>query len=723
MKFNFGEIIKKIACFIFIVICVGLPITGAFSFIIIFMSGLAIVNGKIKSSFKHLSIILIIPIAIFFLKGILPHAGLQEGHNIFYIHEGYSGELEKGLDPEAFNFMKQQFQERYAFDDNICWKSPPPGSPFSYNCPGSPFAFSADSIYSNPKYSRVVDTINFNNLTQFRGSFVNSLDYNWFGAYENQGASKIKRESMPYFVMYELTPASVNSSLCWTGYVLWEDSQNHFEIINNKQKDCRKITNTDIGKKIFGVGINDKEQLGFWGRLNDLKIKVKRYLFPEKYTIPDETQLSMHLILSSKLKLSLIAKFMLEILGIFFILRLAARINWKRFALAFFITSIAITIAFSYCPELFGQYYIHEGAEDGITHQTFGKMILLHALSGNWKSAIRGVEDVFWNTPGFRYFRAIEKLFFGQTNLGYLTIVLLVPYILFGFLTNLFSKKLSFGLTLFFMLGFLPFQILNNLGATYYIYVMVVRGGWPEVLGYTAFLGGLTLALRYENSRNGEYLWYSFLAHFLFFITVFMRPQFCITVLIAVLYFSFKADKRGMRKEVILSWVAFAPVLFPLVHNAYFGSEAYLFTGARNLALSTPPLTYLRAGKEILLLNFSGKNLSDVILQLKGMIGPWYRAILLGFVFYAAFLKRKVPSNLRLIAVLCMSLHFINLFIFATYFRYVFLTWALTAVCCINLFWLWLCRRKNYLSVNLIPEWANRFLEASPEAKSDKRAT
>ena len=677
MKFNFGEIIKKIACFIFIVICVGLPITGVFSFIIIFISGLAIVNGKIKSSFKQLSIILIIPIAIFFLKGILPHAGLQEGHNIFFINQENSGALEQELDPQVFSFMKQQFLKRYSFDDNVCWKSQPPESLF---------AFSADSIFSKPKYSRIVDSINFDSLTEFRGGFANSVDYNWYGA------SKIKRESMPYFVMYELTPASVNSSLCWTGYVLWEDNPGQFKIIHNQIKDCKKITNTDIGKRVFGVGIYNKEQFGFWSRFNEFMMKVRNPFHSGKNDIPPENnkekQLSMHLILSPFLKFFAILKSILEVLGVFFILKLMVKINWRRLFLACLIIIIASTVAYMYCPELFGQYYIHEGGEDGMTHETLGRNILVHVLSGDWKSAFRGGEDVFWNTPGFRYFRAIEKLFFGDTNFGYLAVALLFPYIVFGFLENFISKKLAFCSTLFFMLGYLPFNILANLGVTYYIYLMVARGGWPEVLAFSAVLGGLTLALRYGNSRNGGYLWYGSLAHFLFFITVFMRPQFCVTALIAVLYFAFRAFKRGMIKEVFFTWIAFAPVLFPLVHNYYFGGKICLFTGFIHQSIAVPPSTYLNAGKELLSLNFSEHNFFKVIKHLKEMIGPWYRMVFLGFVFYAAFPNRKVPPNVRLVAILCISLHFVNLFVFATYFRYVLLAWALTVVIVIFLFWL-----------------------------------
>jgi len=689
MRFNFLEILKKVVCFLLMVACIGLPVIGVFSFAIVFIAGIAIVNGKIDHSFKRFIAAFVIAVAIFLIKGILPHAGIQEGHNIFFTKES-NETLERGLPPDVYNFMKQQFLIRYPLDKrndvpNGCWQRP---------VPASLFAFSADSVFSKPKYSRIVDNINFNNLTEFRGGFANDSDYTWFGD------SDIKRESMPFFVMYELSPASVDSSLCWTGFCLWEDAKGGYEKIYHQDKACRKITKSDIGRKVFGVAINNKEQLGFWGRFKELKSKIRSFFSGKKAGHApegsEEAPLSISIALSPMLKFSAILKRIMEVLGVFFILNLMVKIDRKRFLLGCLVIIIAAVIVYLYCPHLFGQYYIHEGGEDGPTHETLGRGILIDAVSGNWTKAFRGGEDVFWNTPGFRYFRALEKLFFGDTDFGYLAIVLILPYVLFGFLANFISKKWAFWITVFFLLGLFPHSdVLERLGFTYYMYVMVVRGGWPDTLAYTAFLGGLALALRYVKIRDGAYIWYGFLANLLFFITVFMRPQFCLTALIAVSYFAVRLLKEGRVKEMFFTWTGFVPALFPLAHNYFFGGKLCLFTGAINIVLHTPPSVYLDAFKELLTADFSGQNITKVVLHLRGMIGPWYRAIFLVLVFYAAFLKRKMHPGMRMIAIVCLSLHFINLFIFATYFRYVFLAWALTVIITIFLFWLKLNGQKE----------------------------
>ncbi|MDD5680734.1 MAG: hypothetical protein PHI59_05800, partial [Candidatus Omnitrophica bacterium] len=641
---------------------------------------------------KRLIAALLIATAVFVIRGAFPHAALQEGHNIFFT-KGSGETLEKELPSEVYGFMKQQFLRRYPLDKRAgfknnagCWGSP---------VPQSLFTFSADSVFSNPKYSRIVDDINFSNLTEFRGGFANSSDYNWYGA------SDIKRESMPFFVMYELSPASVNSSLCWTGFCLWEDLNGHYQLIYNQTAGCRKITRSDIGKKVFGVAINSREQSGFWSRFKGFKAKIKSFFSNKKtdYVREEnvESSLSMHLILSPVLRFSAVLKKVVEILAVFLILNLMVRIDRRRFLLASLIIAIAAIIVCLYCPHLFGQYYIHEGGEDGMTHETLGRGILINVLSGNFMEALRAGEDVFWNTPGFRYFRALEKLFFGDTNFGNLAVTLILPYVLFGFLANFISKKWAFWATMVFILGIFPgsHPLHNNGFATYYGYVMVTRGGWPDVVAYTAFLGALTLLLRYAKTQNGAYFWYGFLAHFLLFVTVFMRPQFAITVLIVVVYFAGKLMVNRRFKEIFLSWLGFTPIFFPLWHNYFFGRKLYLFTGSVQMAVTMPPSVYIDACKELLASGFSGQNVTNVILHLRCMVRSWYQLILLGVVFYAAFLKRRVPSDMRMVAIVCLSMHFVNLFIFATYFRYVLLTWTLSAIVAIFLVWLWVNKRKG----------------------------
>jgi len=51
--------------------------------------------------------------------------------------------------------------------------------------------------------------------------------------------------------------------------------------------------------------------------------------------------------------------------------------------------------------------------------------------AGNFAGALEGGEKVFYFTPGMRYLRAVEHIVFGESYLGYLTLILLLPFLVF----------------------------------------------------------------------------------------------------------------------------------------------------------------------------------------------------------------------------------------------------------------------------------------------------
>jgi hypothetical protein len=101
--------------------------------------------------------------------------------------------------------------------------------------PTSLFTQSADAIWRSAKYTRQVDAIHFTTLGEFRGGFANEIQYNFW-------AGELLREWMPFYVMYELTPASAGSRLTWKGQVFWERPAGGFEEIVHHQIASREIT-------------------------------------------------------------------------------------------------------------------------------------------------------------------------------------------------------------------------------------------------------------------------------------------------------------------------------------------------------------------------------------------------------------------------------------------------------------------------------------------------
>ena len=121
---------------------------------------------------------------------------------------------------------------------------------------------------------------------------------------------------------------------------------------------------------------------------------------------PNAEQLAMRLQLSPALKTSTVIRSFLIIAGIFITIWLTIKIRWQVLILPMIIILFATAVTVLYCPNLFGEYYIHEGGEDGLSHQTYGRGILSNAMAGDWREVLRGGQDVYWDTPGFRYFRA-----------------------------------------------------------------------------------------------------------------------------------------------------------------------------------------------------------------------------------------------------------------------------------------------------------------------------
>lgn len=676
--------IKKFILIILALFCIGVPIINNFGYFLFFSCLFIISFGSLRSFKGQFIAIFCVFLIVIISKFLLPTIKLQEGHNIF-IFKSSNEALEKGLPKDVFSYSKNLFLKKYPKDkscspeDGACWRK--------HEIPNSTFSFSTDSSFKKPKYSRIVDFIEFDNLTQFRGGFVNENSYNWYGS------SDIKRESMPFFVMYEFNKQSIGSSICWQGHCLWEESVNKYIPYYHLSFECRMITDKDVGKHIYGISIDNSPQLGFWQRF---KYFVNNKILKKTETVKNE-QLAIKLKLSPVLYLSSVINSILLFLGVLIIVILGIKIRFKDIKIPLLLIVLAAIIIYIYCPHLFGQYFIHEGGEDGLTHQTLGRNIFKYAIEGKWLDALMGCEEVYWNTPGFRYFRAFEKLIFGDTNYGYLTVVLFLPYIFFGFLSQFISKNWSMVFSLIFLIGVAPFNILQNLGLSFYLYVMVVRGGWPDTLGYTAFLSAIFISFKHLSDKK-IYMKYGLLANFLLFISVFMRPNLAVAAIIIVVYLAFRLFLKKRYLEIFVTSIGFLPVLFMLWHNFYFGGKLYPFTGSVSLALQSGvhPIVYLNVIKEMLRHNYSGPDIERIISHLHMMFQQWYKLALLAICFFVAFFRHNLSLNVRIIAIVCLSLHFFNFFFFAVYFRYVFLTWALTSVVSLTLVYHYLKLKKNH---------------------------
>ena len=72
------------------------------------------------------------------------------------------------------------------------------------------------------------------------------------------------------------------------------------------------------------------------------------------------------------------------------------------------------------------------GGDNGLFYESVGRTILQSLLAGDYVSFLIGIEKVFYyGGPALRYFRAFEHIVFGESFLGYLSLILIMPFLVY----------------------------------------------------------------------------------------------------------------------------------------------------------------------------------------------------------------------------------------------------------------------------------------------------
>ena len=103
-------------------------------------------------------------------------------------------------------------------------------------------------------------------------------------------------------------------------------------------------------------------------------------------------------------------------------------------------------------------------------------------------AALRGGENVYYyGGPGLRYFRALEMIVFGDTNLGYLSLVLLLPLILLGLFRRFLSDAFAWRLALIFV----AVPIGEIFGTTFLDYAKWAARGFADPAAHILLVWGV----------------------------------------------------------------------------------------------------------------------------------------------------------------------------------------------------------------------------------------
>ena len=665
------SVLRKLATVALIVLALGVPMLETWRSLLFACAVLVVVFGAARDGWRPFATAVLVVAAAMTVATMLPRADIAEAHNAFLI-TGPGEALERGLPAAVFRNWRAQFDALYPPDLRppavATWRAAGP--------PPSVYTASSDAIWRAAKYTRQVDAITFRNIGDFRGGFANDLQYNfWTG--------ELLREQMPFYVMYELTPASVGSRFEWKGQVFWQRSDGEYDEIVHPEIASREIAAGDAGRKIYAA------------------------FFPKR-----DAALYFSLTPGWTLRLSAWMSATLSMLAALAVLFLMIRPRWRACgrALALFAVGYAYIAAFlliSAGKYLGKPYPPQGGGDDGLANDGWGRSMAMLAGRGRVVEALKGFEPVYWFTPGTRYVRMLEKLIFGDTNHLFALITACIPIVVFHLARHFVGARRAWlMLALFAMVPVGSFSYLQ--------YVMNAKLGYGETVGCGLFFIGLVLLLRSESAwggtdRNLVMVW---IAGAALSASVFIRPNFVFAVVWLGLAFVWTSLRAGdvRRAVIVLTGLAVAAVWMPL-HNWYYGHEFYLISKSGS-TFNTPlrPADYAIAVFDLLRGRIHSHEVAVTSTQTVGWlldlglvsrealvplarVAQGVRLFGLAMTVWVAARwvgRGRVENDFGVLAVAAIAAHLPMLFINSTYARYDMLGWELSMFVLV----IWMARRR-----------------------------
>jgi hypothetical protein len=650
---------RKLGVLVLVIAAVGLPINDLSRYAVLVVCAVAIYCGTLSRSRAAWLVAAAAVIASVAGQLLWAAPRIDEGHNVFLIDRP-GGVLERALPPDAFRLMAAEFNTRYPPGHRCdpaadgCWR----GQAF----PQAPYAFSADAIYDrDAMHSRRVTGIGFADPVWLRLGFVNEKGYNW-----NARVSDIDRAVrnsssfaflhrwrllMPWFVSYRFPAEFVGSRLCWRGEVLWEGASERFDRVLHPTMQCRALAPDDVGRRIFGLAIADGPPLAI--RLDP----------------------------TARIRLAQLVEPALALIAAGLVIGLLVRWRSRCAALALALIALTLVVGLLDDASFIGGVRPFDSGDDGLVYDGMARIMLRDLLGGNIAAALEGGENVFYFTPGMRYLRAIEHMAFGETYLGYLSLVLLLPFLVWAMFRRFLPPAWALGMTLTFIA--VPVGVL--FGSSLVQYVKWAARGFADPAAYILFLAGFVALIGRNTDGPRVTFGPAWRAGLLFALALLLRPNIApaAAVLlagggIAALYQRQYARASGL-------CLGFLPVLSAALHNWIYGGVLVLFTttAAHPGALVMPPSAYLAAVSELIHFDL-GEHMARALRQLGGWLAGPSESYVMAPVNAAAIavvvrmaLWREVDPWLRLTALATLAQQCVGLF-YAPAARYYYLTWLLT---------------------------------------------
>lgn len=666
---------RKFAALCLAVAAVGVPVNEPFGFALLAVAAVVIFTGEVRTRPAAWLAACAIVAAAIAAQALLAPPRIEEGHNVFLPD---APALRSGLPADVYRHMAQEFDAQYP-PDKRC-RSGSVGCWIDNGRPTSPYAFSTDSIWRKSAASRAVIELDFVDPIWLRLGFINERVYNWTGDSDVRRDRRDRRFwmgldrwrlMMPWYEMIRLPPAYVGGELCWRGELMWETLGGRFALWRGPG--CRTIEPADAGARVFGIAIK-----------------------------PDT--LAMRLTPPWQVRLLQWAQPALALAGLAGLLLMLLQLRRRHALLGLLLVGLSVAVIAADDASFLGGIRPFDGGDDGLVYDGLARDILQKLLAGDVYGFLEGGEKVFYyGGPGLRYFRAIEHIIFGESYLGYLALVLAMPFMVLA----LFRRFLPPDWSLALILLFVAMPVGTLFGTSLVQYEQWAGRGFADPAAYILFIAGMLPVVGTQPAGPRADFIPAFFGALLLALGIFMKPIVAPAAAVllggaglAALYF------RQWRRLFGLC-IGFLPVFSMLLHNWVFGRALVLFSANSqdsNL-LVMPPSAYAAAARDLITLNFTGGNLARVPVQLldwlSGPSGSYAAAPLSAagvvIVIYVVVRGQRFDPWLRLIGASALAQHAVALFYNAATPRYHFLTWFLTMV--VVMVWLhqiglvWFCRR------------------------------
>jgi len=662
----------RLGVIVLAVIVIGLPINNAIDYAALLAVVVIVVCGSVRTYPRVWAGALGLVILVAVAQQLLSPPRIEEGHNVFLP----GAALEKALPADVYREMLVEFDAQYPParrcdpKQSGCWQSG--------GFPDQPFAFSADSIWRGAATSRTATALDFDDPVWLRLGFVNDRRYNWTSGHDVTRATRDRRFwmgwhrwhlTMPWFEMIRIPAGYAGGRLCWRGTVMWESENERFT--RWPGEGCRAIEAADAGRRIFGIAIVP----------DTLAMRIE----------PPWTTLVRQLLVGA-----------LAFAGLAGLVIILVRVRRQRTILPFAAIGLSALVIAIDDASFLGGVRPFDGGDDGLFYDGVGRTILQKLLNGDFAGFLQGGESVFYyGGPGLRYFRAIEHMFFGESYLGYLSLVLLFPFLVY----KLFRRFLSADWCLALTVVFIAIPVGALFGTSFVNYAQLAARGFADPAAYMLFVAGMLLIIgQPQEHRNFPS---AFFGALLLALAISMKPIIAPAAAVLLSGAGVAALYSWQWPRVIGLSVGITPVFLMTLHNWVFGHQFVLFSANAKDSdlLVMPPSAYAAAAREILSLDLHGAFLGRLVRQIADWLsGPAVsfatiplNAAGVAILIYVVFYSRRFDAWLRLVGASALAQHVVALFYTPTRARYHFLAWFLTML--VVMVWLqqvgvvWLERR------------------------------